>query len=149
MKTSYTEKVLSSEITVIFLILFNLLVAFSTLTSINPYGIIILFFGEFIYGLGHINMGEEWKIKVLPSKRLINSGLFKYVRHPMYMGSIIASLGLAFTLMSLPGLFVTFFVVTPFLYLKARLEEEVLSKHLKGYKEYMQRTGMFFPKIFR
>lgn len=147
METEYTRKVLSSELTVIFLIIFNFLVAFSSLRNFNPFGILVLFIGEFIYGVGHVSMGKEWKVRVVPSSTLISSGLFKYVRHPLYLGGIIASIGLAFTVMSLPALIVSVFVITPFLYFKAKYEEEVLSKHLKGYREYMSKTGMFFPKF--
>jgi protein-S-isoprenylcysteine O-methyltransferase Ste14 len=44
-------------------------------------------------------------------------------------------------------LIVTIFLDLPFLYFRARIEEEILSKELKGYKEYMNKTGMFLPKL--
>jgi protein-S-isoprenylcysteine O-methyltransferase Ste14 len=38
-------------------------------------------------------------------------------------------------------------VDVPFVYFRSRYEEKILSKSLKGYKEYMLKTWMLIPGI--
>lgn len=143
----FFKKLLKNTLSPLVVGAINILIAFSTLRGLNIYGIIIVLIGEIIYGVHNFIMGNVWSIKVESKKKLVKEAWFKYLRHPIYLGSIIALIGMAFTLMSFQSLIFTFLIIVPYFYFRAKLEEEMLSKTLKGYKQYMKKTGMFFPKF--
>ncbi|VVB76489.1 Phospholipid methyltransferase [Candidatus Tiddalikarchaeum anstoanum] len=147
MKLNSIEIFLASEISAVLVVVLNILIALSSLRDINFFGIAIIIIGELIYGYNNFAMRGAWSIDVEPKQVLVKSGFFKYIRHPLYLGSAIASFGIAVCLMSLPGLIYSIFIVLPYVYFRAKLEEKVLTSTLKGYKEYMKETGMFFPKM--
>lgn len=146
-KVDYTGRFIDSSISAVIIGFFNLLIAFVSFKGFNIYGLILLVVGECIYGFHNFLMGNMWSANVEPKKKLIKTGWFKFIRHPLYFGAAVASLGLAFLLMSFYALVYTLIVVFPYVYIRARREEKLLSKTLKGYKEYMKTTGMFFPKF--
>ena len=70
---------------------------------------------------------------------VIDSGPYRYIRHPMYAGMVLFVIGTALMLGSLWGLLATvaLFVL---LGLRIRGEEQVLKQDLAGYAEYMTKT---------
>jgi protein-S-isoprenylcysteine O-methyltransferase Ste14 len=74
-------------------------------------------------------------------------GLYSVIRHPQYLALAVAALGLA--VMWPRFLTLTLFAVMLFLYyLLARDEERrMLSRFGDGYGAYMERTGMFMPRL--
>ena len=78
-------------------------------------------------------------IKVEKKQKLIDTGLYGVVRHPMYLATIFLFLSMPLILGSLFSFLV--FLLYPFIIIK-RLnnEEKVLEKDLKGYKEYKKKV---------
>ena len=74
-------------------------------------------------------------IEVQKEQKVIDTGLYGIVRHPMYTATIFLFLSIPLILGSIISFII--FLVYPFVIIK-RLnnEEEVLEKELKGYKEY-------------
>jgi len=78
---------------------------------------------------------------------VVNSGAYKYIRHPMYMAAILTYLGLAIATASLASL-IMFVVIFIFYNYIASYEEKILeNKFGKAYKEYMTRTGSWIPRL--
>ena len=77
--------------------------------------------------------------KVEKKQKLIDTGLYGIVRHPMYLATIFLFLSMPLILGSLFSFLV--FLLYPFIIIK-RLnnEEKVLEKDLKGYKEYKKKV---------
>ncbi len=73
-------------------------------------------------------------------------GLYRIVRHPMYVGVITLSLGLALIGGSLQKYILVGSLVLLFS-IKARYEERLLLRKYPGYLEYMKRTPRFIPKL--
>jgi protein-S-isoprenylcysteine O-methyltransferase Ste14 len=75
---------------------------------------------------------------------LIQTGLYKFVRHPIYSGIILSSIGYGISRGSIwkigigMALWVLFFF-------KSKYEERLLSRHFEEYETYMKKTGRFFP----
>lgn len=67
------------------------------------------------------------------------TGLYKIVRHPAYLGSIIQSLGFPLIFGSLWSILPVFFSVI-LLITRTSLEDKTLKDELKGYVEYSQKT---------
>ncbi|MFC4634965.1 methyltransferase family protein [Dokdonia ponticola] len=81
-----------------------------------------------------------------PGSSLIQNGLYKYIRHPMYTGILMLLLGYSIYVSSGYKLLVTFLLFVLFTF-KSRYEEERLAGSFKGYSGYKKKTGRFFPKI--
>ncbi|MGH7203496.1 MAG: methyltransferase family protein [Candidatus Levyibacteriota bacterium] len=73
------------------------------------------------------------------SQKVITTGPYKRVRHPMYLGALVLFLATPFAL----GSYMAFiFVLLMIIMLGIRLldEEKYLKKHLKGYTDYCHKT---------
>jgi protein-S-isoprenylcysteine O-methyltransferase Ste14 len=74
-------------------------------------------------------------IEVAPEQKVISTGLYKLVRHPMYMGAVFLLVGIPLSLGSLWGLFVIALMM-PALIWRLLDEERFLARNLPGYTEY-------------
>ena len=79
---------------------------------------------------------------------LVESGIFKYIRHPLYASLLFLTWGIFFKNTS-PSLLLISVFSSVFLYITARFDEkECLIYFGKNYSEYMKRTKRFIPFIF-
>jgi len=78
-------------------------------------------------------------ITVESGQKLVSTGLYALVRHPMYTGNTIMMLGVPLALGSYWGLV---FVIPGLLALAVRIgdEEQLLKQELEGYSEYAQKV---------
>ena len=82
------------------------------------------------------------------TSRLVKTGLYKYIRHPLYLSLLVGGFG---ALLKDPGYvqIVLAVINTIALILTARVEEkEMLNKFGSEYADYIKKTKMFFPYIF-
>ena len=78
-------------------------------------------------------------VEVQEDQKVIDTGLYGIVRHPMYFATTL--LFLSFPLVLGSGIGFVIFLVQPFLLVKRiRNEEEVLEKGLEGYTEYKKKV---------
>jgi protein-S-isoprenylcysteine O-methyltransferase Ste14 len=77
-------------------------------------------------------------IEVHEGQKVIDTGLYGIVRHPMYMATVIMFLSMPLVLGS-PISFIIMFGYLPVIAKRIRNEEEVLATGLHGYKEYQTR----------
>jgi protein-S-isoprenylcysteine O-methyltransferase Ste14 len=77
-------------------------------------------------------------IEVQDGQRVIDTGLYGIVRHPMYMATVIMFLSMPLVLGS-PISFIIMLGYIPVIAKRIRNEEEVLAAGLHGYKEYQTR----------
>ncbi len=78
-------------------------------------------------------------IEVAAEQRVIETGPYARVRHPMYAGALVLIAGLPLALGSLVGL-VTFVPFAAILVWRLLDEERYLVSHLPGYEAYRRRT---------
>jgi protein-S-isoprenylcysteine O-methyltransferase Ste14 len=76
-------------------------------------------------------------IETMEGQRVISTGLYGIVRHPMYLGTLVMSVGIPLALGSYWGLFLIL-AVLPMLVLRIGDEEKMLVGELKGYADYRQ-----------
>lgn len=78
-------------------------------------------------------------IKVHKEQKVIDTGIYKIIRHPMYLATIFLFLSMPLILGSLISFVI--FLIYPFLIIKRiKNEEEVLEKNLDGYKKYKNKV---------
>lgn len=78
-------------------------------------------------------------VEVENNQKVISTGLYSVVRHPMYLGALVMFIPAPCALGSYWGM-ITMFVIPIVLVLRILNEESVLKKELYGYKEYCQKT---------
>lgn len=99
----------------------------------------------FLFGYGlYIEVLRENKylsrtVEVQEDQKVIDTGVYSIVRHPMYLATILMFLAMPLVLGSKIGFLV--FVIHPFIIAKRiKNEEEILEEGLKGYKEYKEKV---------
>ena len=78
-------------------------------------------------------------IEVQENQKVIDTGLYGIIRHPMYMATIFLFLSMPLILGSIYS-FVIFLLYPIIIAKRIKNEEEVLEKDLKGYKEYKEKV---------
>jgi protein-S-isoprenylcysteine O-methyltransferase Ste14 len=78
-------------------------------------------------------------IEVYPEQRVITTGLYAVVRHPMYVGGLFLFVGIPLSLGSWWGLLVIALMM-PALIWRLLDEEKFLTKNLPGYAEYRKKV---------
>ena len=78
-------------------------------------------------------------IEVQENQKVIDTGLYGIVRHPMYMATTVLFLAMPLVLAS-PISFAVMLLYIPLIAKRIKNEESVLEEGLEGYKEYKQRV---------
>jgi protein-S-isoprenylcysteine O-methyltransferase Ste14 len=104
--------------------------------SVSFAGDVLVAFGFLIVFLVYKeNTFASATIELAPGQKVISTGLYKLVRHPMYMGAFFLLVGIPLSLGSLWGLF-PIALMMPALIWRLLSEERFLVKNLPGYSEY-------------
>lgn len=100
------------------------------------------------YLVSKVNTYAAANVHVEEGQRVISTGVYRFVRHPMYFAALFLILGTPLALGSWWTLFlIPFFVLI--LYFRITNEEKVLMRDLPGYAEYRQRVPYrLIPGIF-
>jgi protein-S-isoprenylcysteine O-methyltransferase Ste14 len=86
--------------------------------------------------------------EIRETPKVITKGVFSMVRHPVYLGSILAFLGLIVMTLSLLS-FIIWLIIIIFYYFISRYEEKLLlARFGKEYEDYMKEVPMLFPIRF-
>ena len=98
----------------------------------------------FLFRSGHVVVSQEQR-----PNGVVTTGAFRYVRHPVYLASILVYLGLMVSTVSLFS-FILLVVIWIFYDYIANYEEKLLeAKFGEEYRRYKQRTGKWTPRIGR
>ncbi|WP_034891729.1 methyltransferase family protein [Gillisia sp. Hel_I_29] len=77
---------------------------------------------------------------------LITTGIFKYLRHPIYTGILLILFSVAIYITSEYKLIISILLLILFQF-KSKYEESRLIANFENYKDYMKDTGKFIPKL--
>ncbi len=116
----------------------------------NYPGIAVAMLGVFVgfYTLGFNKVGNFNISPILkPDARLITSGPYRFVRHPMYLSVVLFLLGMAVQAGESTG-WVGFLVSTTAMLGKAEMEEKILLEQFPQYVEYQRQTKKLLPFIY-
>jgi protein-S-isoprenylcysteine O-methyltransferase Ste14 len=111
-------------------------------------GLLITLVGIAISLWARQSLGGNWSsvVTLKDDHELIRQGPYRWIRHPIYTGILVAVLGTAMIKGHLRGWLGLVILFAGF-YFKARREESFLRQEFgAGFEEHTQRTGMFLPK---
>ena len=91
------------------------------------------------YLVSKVNTYAAANVRVEEGQRVVSTGMYALVRHPMYLGALFLVIGTPFALGSWWALLLVPLSV-PVLYFRIANEEKVLMRGLPGYTEYTQRV---------
>lgn len=117
-------------------------------SSADPVNMVLAIVGFLIIFTAMVQLKKNLSPFPTPKKDadLVTSGLFEYVRHPIYTGILMVAFFLALYFHSGYKMFIFLLLVLLFYY-KSEYEEEKLKNRHPGYDKYRAETGRFFPKI--
>ena len=109
--------------------------------------LLVVIAGDVLVALGYFiiflvlkeNSFASTTIEVTLDQKVISTGPYAVIRHPMYSGAIVMLLGTPLALGSWWGLLV-FILITYIIVWRLLEEEKFLSQSLSGYKEYCQKV---------
>ena len=78
-------------------------------------------------------------VEIQENQKVIDTGLYKVVRHPMYLSTILLFLSMPLVLGSLFS-FIIFLIYPVIVVKRIKNEEEVLERDLDGYLEYKSKV---------
>jgi protein-S-isoprenylcysteine O-methyltransferase Ste14 len=94
-------------------------------------------------------LGRNWSDKVVlkVDHELIRSGPYRYLRHPIYTGILVALAGTAVVIGEWRGVVAVILMAMNY-YVKATREEKILAANFgEAFAEHKKRTGFFLPGI--
>jgi protein-S-isoprenylcysteine O-methyltransferase Ste14 len=110
-------------------------------------GLAIFTLGLLTAVAARIQLGSNWSDieegKIADRHAVISSGIYRYIRHPIYTGDLLLLLGLELCLNS--WLVLGLVLLVPVVARQAIKEEQKLVNALPDYADYIRRTKRFIP----
>ena len=108
---------------------------------------LVSYISAFVFLIAYTLYGEVLRenaylsrtIEVQESQKVIDTGLYGIIRHPMYMSTLFLFLSMPLVLGSIISFVIMLFYI-PIIHIRIQNEESVLEKGLEGYIEYKQRV---------
>lgn len=110
----------------------------------------LLLVAIFLVGMGFLQLSSLGKPKGFfeNTTKLVESGLYKFIRHPLYSSLILGTWGAAMKNPDLLSVTVAMAATICYFFTAKVEEEEMIVKFGEPYKDYIRRTKMFLPFIF-
>ena len=100
----------------------------------------------------HADLGRNWSVaaEVRERQTLITSGVFKYMRHPMYSAHWLWGIAQALLVHNWISGLASLAIFIPLYLLRVPREEKVMLHEFGDeYHQYMHRTGRVLPRLWR
>jgi protein-S-isoprenylcysteine O-methyltransferase Ste14 len=116
---------------------------------LGPVGSVLLIGGVIIGLIGTLGLSSSFTVMPRPRDEggLVTTGLYRFVRHPIYSGLMLAMVGASLGSGSWLALGLTA-VLAVVLDLKTRREEVFLGGRFPDYAAYAARTSKFIPRLY-
>jgi protein-S-isoprenylcysteine O-methyltransferase Ste14 len=113
-------------------------------------GTVILVLGDWVFWKSHKDLAGNWSptLQIREHHTLVTHGIYRRVRHPMYLSLWLLVVAQA---LILPNYVAGFSGLLPFgilYFLRVGNEEKMMAEYFGAeYEQYMKRTGRLLPKF--
>jgi len=112
-------------------------------------GVLMVWLGVAVAIWARVHIGQYWSglITLKEDHKLIRSGPYAYVRHPIYTGLLLATFGTALVQGKWQGLLGAAIILIAHIR-KARKEEALMTSQFgERYREYRRHSGFLIPRL--
>jgi protein-S-isoprenylcysteine O-methyltransferase Ste14 len=81
------------------------------------------------------------------TERIVTEGVYSIVRHPQYLGGLLAHVGISFLLSAWHSLLFTPLMVVLVFFISMKEEEELIREFGKEYEDYKEKVPMLTPRL--
>jgi protein-S-isoprenylcysteine O-methyltransferase Ste14 len=113
-------------------------------------GVVFLLAGLAVRAQATRTLGRYFSpdVRILPEHKLIRHGIYNYIRHPIYMGTLLAYFSIPLLFHSLYGFFIMILKV-PFTIYRIKIEEQALLERFGDeYRDYMKTSKRLIPYVY-
>lgn len=117
---------------------------------IEEIGIGVLAIGLAIALYARYSLGRNWsgRVSFQKDQELVTSGLYAYIRHPIYLGIMLMGAG-TLAIVNFSFVVIGTILVAISFFQRIKKEEELMTKHFpKEYAEYQRRTKKLIPFVW-
>ncbi len=154
----------SDRLSLLFILLASCVSVFSSVTEwayftenksevnfITVTGLVLLLSGIIlrVWSINILGKNFTAAVKITKEHELIKSGPYRYIRHPSYLGALIAITGCPVFLNNSFTILISFIVMMFAYYFRITFEEKALSAHFgRFYEDYKKNTYRLLPLIW-
>lgn len=113
-------------------------------------GVALMAFSLLLFWLGHRDLKQNWSpsLEIFEGHKLITSGIYARIRHPMYLSQLILSLAQALLLQNWIAGLIGLVCFIPFYLIRVKEEDKLmLDTFGDEYRKYREKVGGLFPKL--
>ena len=114
------------------------------------FGTGIMIAALWMFWRSHTDLGKNWSISLELRKdhRLINHGVYRSIRHPMYLSIFLFSIAQALLLQNWLAGWSALVSFAPLYLVRTPREEALMCEHFgEEYRDYMAQTGRLLPRL--
>ena len=117
-------------------------------SRLNIFGTVVIAIGLILLFAGFRGLGKSLNANPVPNQDgvLVTTGIYGVVRHPIYLGLLIITLGLVVS-SAVWGQALAWLALAILLTYKMRWEEQLLTAKYKGYAEYAKHVPAIIPGL--
>ena len=121
-----------------------------SLGLLNGLGLALFVGGTILRQVGKRTLGKfySYGLRTLQDQKIIQHGVYKYIRHPITLAALIYTPAMPLVLSSVYGFLVMLGVVPLFIYRIGIEEKMLIEKFGDEYLQYMKRTKKLIPFIY-
>ena len=114
-------------------------------------GVALVLLGSTLFVWARRTLGRHYSghVSVKKEQKLVQSGPYRIIRHPAYMGYLLVGLGISEGYASLVGCVSILFVLLPVIVYRIGLEDHLLAECFSAqFEEYARKTKRLLPGIW-
>jgi protein-S-isoprenylcysteine O-methyltransferase Ste14 len=119
----------------------------SYVLSLASLGLVLMILGVYLNFIGRRDLARYFTPFTAPGGKLVKTGIYARIRHPIYSAFMVMSLGMALVAANAAGFLLFVFVSIALLARVRREEKKLVAKFGKAYKDYAKKTPAFVPRL--